>query len=202
MVRHNATIRADSSSQWKHLLGKSVEEIIPHAGEPFASYLFNDEEVYLFDKISISTVVARYGIIVRCDDLSETRRTLRINLSEKIPFMITGRKKITGYLKDLSIAGAAFQLPGESDLTIGSRLEISFALPLEGISRYTQISCRVQDIRGSNPENIFVVLFDHTDTPWKKQLLSRFVQLKVMQTELNLKDPFLHNSTPYPASSC
>jgi hypothetical protein len=183
MVHYHSTTGNNSPFQWKLLLGKNVDEIIPFTGEPFASYIFNNEEVFLFDTSIISTVVARNGKIVRCDDLTETRRTLRVNLSEKIPFMIVGVKNATGYLKDLSIAGAALELPGACNLAIGTRIGLSLAIPLEGISRHLRISCRIHDIRGSGSEKTAVVLFDLTDTPWKKLLLSRYIQLNVLHTE-------------------
>ena len=87
MVRYHSTTKTESSHKWRQLLGKNVDEIIPFTGKPFASYTFNNEEVFLFDEGNISTVVARNGKIIRCDDLTETRRTTRINLG-KIPFMI------------------------------------------------------------------------------------------------------------------
>jgi len=175
---------------WKHLLGKTVTDITPYTGEPFASYLYQGEEVYLYDKGSISTIVLRNGIVVRCDDLIETRRALRITPSEKVPALLTGEQRISGYLKNLSVAGAAFHFTNDDDFSIGSLQDISFAIAIEGISRYFEISCRVHDIRILQHEKAAVVLFDLTDTPWKKRLLYRYVQLNSIQAELGLQDPF------------
>jgi len=184
MVNLQTNKKTNSTDLWKHLLGKTVEEIIPYTGKPFASYNFHSEEVYLYDQSSISTVVLRNGIVIRCDELTETRRTIRVNPSEKVPVIIVGDKNICGYLKDLSIAGAAFHHSYDSIFPIGSRMDLSFALPIEGISRYFQISCRVHDNRILAREKYTVVLFDLTDTPWKKRLLSRYVQLSSIKTGL------------------
>lgn len=186
MVSFYPTKITYNTSRLKHLLGKTVEEIIPQTGEPFASYIYNNEEVYLYDKGGISTIVLRNGIVIRCDDLAETRRTTRVNPVEKIPVVLVGEKKICGYLKDLSIAGAALHYTNNTEFSVGSRIEISFALSIEGISRYFQISCRVHENRGLTNDKIAVVLFDHTDTPWKRQLLSRYVQLSSIQVDLGL----------------
>ncbi|RQW90113.1 MAG: PilZ domain-containing protein [Geobacter sp.] len=194
-------IKTNSTDNWKHLLGKTVKEIIPHTGEPFASYNFHSEEVYLYDKSSISTIVLRNGVVIRCDELADNRRTIRVNPSEKIPVMIVEGKKIRGYLKDLSIAGAAFHHSYDSVFSVGSRIDISFALPIEGISRFFQISCRVHDNRNLAREKCTVVLFDLTDTPWKKRLLSRYVQLSSIHTELGLKDNLIQANPPYQISS-
>jgi len=191
MVSYQPTTKsANSSRQWKHLLGKTAEEVIRQTGEPFASYIFNNEEVFLYEKGRIATIVLRNGIVIRCDDLTETRRTNRVNPSEKVPVMIVGEKKITGHLKDLSIAGAVFNHSIKLEFPIGSRLNISFALTIDGISRYFQIPCRVHDNRSQTRKKNTVVLFDLTETPWKKRLLSRYVQLNSIQTELGLKNPF------------
>jgi hypothetical protein len=175
---------------WKHLLGKTVAEITPFTGVPFASYLFQDEEVYLFDEGNISTIVVRNGVVVRCDDLTETRRSLRITPFEKVPAMLIGERRTFGYLKDLSVAGAAFHFPNEAEFSIGSFLEISFAISIEGISRFFEISCRIHDIRVLSQGKAAIVLFDLTDVPWKKRLLARYVQLNSIRAELGLKDPF------------
>lgn len=175
----------------KHLLGKTAAEITPYTGEPFATYLYHGEEVYLYDKGRISTIVLRNGIVVRCDDLTETRRALRITPSEKVPAMLSGARRISGYLNDLSIAGAAFHFTNEDDFSVGSLQDICFAIIIEGISRYFEISCRVHDIRVLQHEKAAIVLFDLTDVPWKKRLLSRYVQLNSIRAELGLKDPFI-----------
>jgi hypothetical protein len=190
MVSIYSTKITSNTNCWKLLLGKTVEEIIPQTGEPFASYIYNNEEVYLYDKGSISTIVIRNGIVIRCDDLAETRRTTRVNPAEKIPVVLVGEKIISGYLKDISIAGAAFHYSNKTEFSVGSRIEVSFALPIEGISRYFQIPCRVHENRGITHEKIAVVLFDHTDTPWKRQLLSRYVQLSSIQADFGLEAHF------------
>jgi len=190
MVTFRPTQKSKQVIPWKHLLGKTVADITPYTGEPFASYLYHGEEVYLYDKGNISTIVLRNGIVVRCDDLTETRRSLRITPSEKVPAMLIGERRISGYLKDLSVAGAAFHFTNETDFSIGSLLEISFAISIEGISRYFEISCRVHDIRVLSQEKAAIVLFDLTDVPWKKRLLSRYVQLNSIRAELGLMDQF------------
>jgi hypothetical protein len=201
MVSFHSTKNTNETNQWKYLLGKTVAEIIPYAGEPFASYIFHNEEVFLYDKGSISTIVLRNGIVIRCDDLAETRRTIRVNPTEKVPVMIVGNRTISGYLKDLSIAGAAFHHSYESEFSLGSCIEISFALSIEGISRYFQISCRVHENRNLTREKSTVVLFDLTDAPWKKRLLSRYVQLSSIQADVGLKDPFLKGNPSYLTSA-
>lgn len=197
MVNFHPDNKSRHASHWKYLLGKTVSEIISYTGEPFASYFFHSEEVYLYDKGSISTIVSRNGVVVRCDDLAETRRTIRVSPIEKVPALLCGEYNIRGYLKDVSVAGAAFHHSDEADFPIGSLAEISFALPIEGVSRYFQISCRVHDNRNLANEKTSVVLFDLTNDLWKKRLLSRYVQLSSIRSELGLKDPYTRK---YPLS--
>jgi hypothetical protein len=182
------------SSDWIHLLGKTSEEIFPLTGEPFASYFFHQEEVLLYDSGDISTIVLRNGRVVRCDEAADTRRAIRINPSDTIPAMIAGEKKVRGYLKNISVAGTAFHHSNEANFTIGSRFVISFALPIEGISRFLEIPCRVHDTRNVTWESATICLFDHTDTPWKKKILTRYVELCTIQTKLGLKNPYAKGS--------
>ncbi|MRR56215.1 MAG: PilZ domain-containing protein [Deltaproteobacteria bacterium] len=195
MVTFHSNKKSKQVIPWKYLLGKSVAEIIPYTGEPFASYLYQGEEVYLYDKGTISTIVVRNGIVVRCDDLTETRRALRIIPSEKVPAMLIGERRISGYLKDLSVTGAAFHFPNEAEFSIGDRQEISFTIAIEGISRYFEISCRVHDIRVLSQEKAAIVLFDLTDVPKKKRLLFRYVQLNSIRAELGLKGLFIKTNS-------
>lgn len=201
MVSLNSTKDPKSKVQRKHLLGKRIAEIIPITGEPYASYHFQNEEVYLYDKGSISTVVFRNGMVVNCDDLAETRRTIRITPTEKVPALLTGEHTLRGYLKDLSVAGAAVHFKDQTDYPIGSILEISFALPIEGVSRFFQISCRVHENRYIFHEKVAIVLFDLTDVPWKKRLLYRYVQLNSIRSEFGLRDPFFTPRPPFHKSS-
>jgi len=191
MVNSLPDISVKKTSDWKHLLGKTIEEIIPLTGEPFASYFFHQEEVFLYDSGGISTIVLRDGQVVRCDESADTRRAIRINPSDTIPAMIAGEKKVRGYLKNISVAGTAFHHSNEANFTIGSRLVISFALPIEGISRFLEIPCRVHDSRSVARESGTICLFDHTDTPWKKRILTRYVELSKIQTKLGLKNPYI-----------
>ncbi|MRS02015.1 PilZ domain-containing protein [bacterium] len=181
---------AKKIGDWKHLLGKTFEEILPLTGEPFASYFFHQEEVYLYDSGGISTIVLRNGRVVRCDESADTRRAIRITPTDTIPALITGSKKVRGYMKNISIAGTAFHHSNKSIFSIGSRLVISFALPIEGISRFLEIPCRIHETRSMAWESSTICLFDHTDTPWKKRILSRYVELSTIQTRLGLKNPY------------
>lgn len=195
MATFHRTNKSKQVLPWKHLLGKTMADIIPYTGKPFASYLYQDEEVYLYDEGNISTIVVRNGIVVRCDDLTETRRVSRITPSEKVPAMLIGERRISGYLKDLSVAGAAFHFSNEDNFSIWRHQKISFAISIEGISRYLEITCRVHDIRVLSQEKTAIVLFDLTDVPWKKRLLSRYVQLNSIREELGLKDPFIRTNS-------
>lgn len=195
MVTFHTTKLSKQVIPWKILIGKTAAEIKHYTGEPFATYRYHGEEVYVYDKGDISTIVLRNGIVVRCDDLTESRRTLRITPSEKVSAMLTGEQRIFGYLKDLSVTGAAFHYTNEDDFSVGSRQEISFAITIEGISRFFEISCRVHDIRVLSQEKAAIVLFDLTGVPWKKKLLSRYVQLNSIRVELGLKDPFVQSNS-------
>ena len=190
MVSSLPDTNVKKTSDWKHLLGKTIEEIIPLTGEPFASYFFHQEEVFLYDSGGISTIVLRDGRVVRCDESADTRRAIRINPSDTIPAMIADEKKVRGYLKNISVAGTAFHHSNEANFIIGSRLVISFALPIEGISRFLEIPCRVHDNRSVARESATICLFDHTDMPWKKRILTRYVELSSIQTKLGLKNPY------------
>jgi hypothetical protein len=202
MVNFHPTKKSKHAIRWKHLLGKTIEEIMPYTGEPFASYLFHSEEVYLYDKGSISTIVLRNGMVICCDDLAETRRTIRVKPAEKVPAMLIGERKLTGYLKDISVAGAAFHHSNEADFPIGSRIEISFSLSIEGVSRYFEISGRIHEQRIFSNEKATVVLFDLTDDILSKRLLSRYVQLSSIRSELGLQDLFVKKGSAYPDNFC
>ncbi len=194
MAHSHAMKNCNRTTIGKHLLGKTATEITRIMGEPFASYTFHDEEVYLYESGQISTIALRKGFVVICDEMAETRRASRVHPIEKVPVLINGNKNSLGVLKDISVAGAAIQHSCEMGYSIGNRMEISFALPIEGISRYFQIPCRVHDTRCSTGTHVTIFLFDHTQYPWKKRLLSRYVQLRSIMMEMGLPNAFPLNS--------
>lgn len=190
MARAHAMADSKSLDSGKYLLGKTAREITSIMGEPFAYYTFHDEEVYLYESGKISTIAFRNGFVVICDELAETRRTTRVQPSETVPVLLNRDRNVRGALKDISIAGAAIQHSQADGYSIGNRVEISFALHIGGISRYFQIPCRVHDSRHSAGEQYSIFLFDLTQCPWKKKLLSRYVQLRSTLTELGLHNEF------------
>lgn len=174
----------------KRFLGKTSDEILQDMGQPFASYMFYDEEIFLYETGHVSTVVFRNGLVVCCDEQTETRRSTRVNPEGMTPVMVNGKKNLRFLLQNISSAGAAILHQNEPIFTVGKRIEISFALPIEGICRFITIPCLIHDTRQVNQEQVSIVLFDHTDTPWKKRLLSRYVTLRTAQTQLGLKKLF------------
>ncbi|HOP40749.1 MAG TPA: hypothetical protein PLI53_06870 [Geobacteraceae bacterium] len=191
MATFYSATKLSNSIDPKFYLGKTTEEIIQIIGPPFVSYMFHNEETFLYETGDISTVVFHNGLVVRCDEQIETRSATRVNPEGMTPIMVNGKKNQRFLLKDISFAGAAILHQNEPLFSVGKRIDISFALPIEGIFRFVTIPCLIHDKRHDNQEQVSIVLFDHTDTPWKKRLLSRYVTLRTAQTQLGLKKLFI-----------
>lgn len=185
---HFATLK--NSIDPKIYLGKTTDEVLRDMGHPFASYMFHDEEIFLYETGNISTVVFRNGLVVRCGEQSETRRATRVSPEVLTPVMVNGEKNQRFLLKNISSASAAIFHQNDPRLSVGTRIDISFALPIEGVFRFITIPCLVHDKRDVNHKQVSIVLFDHTNSPWKKRLLSRYVTLRTAQTQLGLKNLF------------
>lgn len=183
--------KESAESRWKQFLGKTTAELMRAMGDPFVAYSFREEEVYLYDSNPVTTIAIRSGLVVKCNDTSETRRALRVQPSHRINVIARGEGKIKGQLKDISVASAAILHTDETCFTQGSLAKVSFALPIDGIDRFLEISGRVQDSRIVAGMRSTVFLFDLTSSPRKKRLLSRYVLLRKIQTELDLDDALL-----------
>jgi hypothetical protein len=176
---------------WKQFLGKTATELTRAMGDPFVAYSFREDEVYLYDSNPVTTIAIRSGLVVKCNDASETRRAVRVQPSHYTNVIVRGEGKIKGQLKDISVAGAAVLHSDETLFTIGSRAKLSLTLPIDGMDRFLEIACRVQATRIVNGMRSTVFLFDLTSSPRKKRMLSRYVLLRKLQSELDLDDALL-----------
>jgi hypothetical protein len=184
---------SDLQGNLKNFLGKTTGELTRVMGEPFASYSYRDNEVYLYDSKSVSTVALHNGLVVKCDDLTETRKHVRVQPFRNIPVLARGRVRIKGSLKDISVRGAAVMHTPDDIFEIGEFVVIFFALPVDGIDRFLEIPCRVQDTRFTNGVCTTIFLFNLSGMYRGKRLLSRYVSLRRTQAELDLDDSFLWN---------
>jgi hypothetical protein len=163
-------------------------------GEPFASYSYRDGEIYLYDSKSVKTVALHNGLVVRCDDLAETRKNNRVQPLQNIPVFVRGEGKHKGFLKNISTSGAAVSFTPDSSLAIGDFAELTLALPIDGSDCFLTIPCRVKDTRFSDGISTVVFLLDFSGMYREKRLLARYVALRITQTELDLDDSFLWKS--------
>lgn len=181
----------------KNFLGKTAVELTRVMGEPFASYSYRDGEIYLYDSKPVKTVALHNGLVVKCDELAETRKNNRVQPLGNIPVVVRGGGKLKGLLKDISISGAAVSLAHDVSFAIGDLAVLTFALPIEGIDRFLEIPCRVQDTRNSDGISTIVFLFNFSGIPREKRLIARYVSLRITQTELDLDDSFLWKNRNY-----
>jgi hypothetical protein len=175
----------------KNFLGKTAGELTRVMGEPFASYSYRDGEIYLYDSKPLKTVAFHNGLVVKCDDLAETRKSNRVQPLRNIPVVVRGGGKSKGLLKDISISGAAVSFAPDVNFAIGDFAVLTFALPIEGIDRFLEIPCRVQDTRNTDGISTTVFLFDFSGVSREKRVIARYVSLRITQTELDLDDSFL-----------
>lgn len=178
--------RTATAADWKRLLGRTGREIASVMGDPFAIYSFRDEEIYLYDSMPPTTISVRSGLVVSCNDTRETRRAVRVRPEQVIKVIARGEETLKGRLRDISVAGAAVMHSSDTSLEIGSSAGISLVLPIDGTNRLLQIPGRVRDARHVRGATVTVFLFDLTESPREKRLLSRYVQLRQTQQELGL----------------
>lgn len=181
----------------KNFLGKTAGELTRVMGEPFASYSYRDGEIYLYDSKPVKTVALHNGLVVKCDDLAETRKSNRVQPLRNIPVFVRGGGKLKGLLKDISTSGAAVSFTSEVGFAIGDFAVLTFALPIEGIDRFLEIPCRVQDTRNTEGISTTVFLFDYSAVCREKRVIARYVSLRITQTELDLDDSFLWKKRNY-----
>lgn len=185
-------------TRWENLLGKTVTELIRVMGDPFVVYRYHEEEVYLYDSQPEATFEIHDGLVVRCNDLADKRRTARVRPLGRIAAIARGESKIKGTLHDISTAGAAMLHHSDSLLPRGSDAMISFALPIDGIDCFMEIPSRVQDSRTIDGMRSTVFLFDLTDCLDKKRLIFRYVMVRKAQMELDLNDNLLWEARKRP----
>jgi hypothetical protein len=186
-----------SRRQLKSFLGITAGELTRVMGEPFASYSYRDGEIYLYDSKPLKTVALHNGLVVKCDDFAETRKSNRVQPLQNIPVVVRGEGKHKGLLKDISTSGAAVSFTADACIAIGDFCALTFALPIEGIDRILEIPCRVQDIRISDGICTVVFLLNFSGMFREKRLLARYVSLRIAQTELDLDDSFLWKKRNY-----
>jgi hypothetical protein len=175
----------------RSFLGKTAGELTRVMGEPFASYSYRDSEVYLYDSKPVTTVALHNGVIVKCNDLADARRHLRVQPLQNIAVVSRGEASNKGQLKDISIGGAAVSFPTDVTFAIRDTTVLTFSLPIEGIDRFLEIPCRVKDIRAIDGVVITVFLFDFSSIPREKAIITRYISLRKIQAELDLDDSFL-----------
>lgn len=179
--------KSAKATRWKRLLGKTAGEITRVMGVPFVAYNYRDEEIYLYDSKPATTIAFRKGLVVRCNDTRETRRAVRVRPARDIDVIVRGEGTLRGHVKDISVAGAAVLHTDESSFPLGSRVELSLVLPIDGSYRLLRLTCRLRDARSLPGYRMSVLQFDLTNSPGEKRLLSRYVLLRKTQEELGLK---------------
>ncbi|NMC73526.1 MAG: PilZ domain-containing protein [Geobacteraceae bacterium] len=175
----------------RSFLGKTAGELTRVLGEPFASYSYGDSEVFLYDSKPVTTVALRNGLIVKCNDVAESRRQLRVQPLQNIPVVSRGEACNRGVLKDISIGGAAVSFPSDAVFVMRESAVLSFSLPTEGSGRFLEIPCRVKDIRIVDGECVTVFLFDCTRAPREKATIARYISIRKIQDELAIDDSSL-----------
>lgn len=185
-MRARKVVKAVPTAGWKRLLGKTAGELTRVMGDPFVAYSYRDEEIYLYDSKPATTIAIRKGLVIRCNDTRETRRAVRVRPAQDIDVIVRGEGTLKGQVKDISVAGAAVLHAGESGFPLGSRVELSLVLPIDGSERSLKLACRLRDARSIPGYRMSVLLFDLTNSPGEKRLLSRYVLLRKTQEELGL----------------
>jgi hypothetical protein len=186
--------RDKNSASRRHLksfLGKTAGELTRAMGEPFASYSYRDGEIYLYDSKPVKTVAFHNGLVVKCDDLTETRKNNRVQPLRNIPVFIQGEGKRKGLLKDISTSGAAVTFTPDAGFAIGDFAVLTVALPIDGTDCFLEIPCRVKDTRISDGISTVVFLLNFSGMYREKRLLARYISLRITQAELDLDDSFL-----------
>lgn len=175
----------------RSFLGKTAGELTRVLGEPFASYSYRDSEVYLYDSKPVTTVALHNGLIVKCNDVAEARRQLRVRPLQNIPVVSRGETSNTGLLKDISIGGVAVSFSSGAVFMMRESAVLSFSLPIEGVDRFLEIPCRVKDIRIVEGVGVTVFLFDFSRVPREKAIITRYISVRKIQAELDIDDSFL-----------
>jgi len=175
----------------KHFLGKTAEELRKEIGEPFASYNYRDGEVFLYGSAMVDSIAFHKGLAVKCNDLAETRRNVRVKPPQQIPVIIQGEVKARGQIKDISVAGTAVVHAETAIFSVGERVSITFLLTVEGRIRCMEIPCKVQDTRILDGQHVSVFLFDLTGALCTKRLIYQYVWERRTHIELGLDDSLL-----------
>jgi hypothetical protein len=172
----------------KHLLGKTAAELAKAIGDPFASYSYRDEEIFVYDKAPVKTIALQNGHVVKCDNLKESRKTVRVRPQAEIPIIVNGDSKTRGKVLDISMAAIAVSHAGRNVFIQGESVTLSFLLPMNGLKKFIELPCWVKSTRKADGQNVTVFILDPTKAINNRIILAKYVTRRRTEDDLDLTD--------------
>ncbi len=181
MISETYSTRKDS---WKRFLGRTTREITQSLGKPFASYTFRDQEIYLYDSNPVSSIALQNGIVITCNEAKDARTALRVRPRQKIATLFNSDSNKRGMLDDISVQSASIHIDEHRHSDLNSVSSVSFSLTVDGVSRFLEVPCALQQTRTDAGKTYAIFLFDFTGNHWKKRIISRFISINTAESAL------------------
>lgn len=178
-------------SMVKRLLGMTASELTSAIGAPYVSYSFRDEEILVYEKAPVTNIALHRGVVVKCDTMVETRKHVRVKPAGRIPVIANGTIRLKGVVRDISVTGISISHSKNEVFHHGDPVTLSFLLPIDGSNRFLDIPCVAIDTRGPQGKRTSAFIYDLSSGHGHKELISRYVELRMAQNELGLDDSLL-----------
>lgn len=190
MKRANRTVHS-RKSMVKRLLGMTASELTSTIGAPYVSYSFRDEEILVYEKAPVTNIALQRGVVVKCDTMVETRKHVRVKPIVRIPVIVNGKNRVKGGIRDISVTGISISHNSNESFHHGDLAVLSFLLPIDGSKRFLEITCVAIDTRSAHGMRTSAFIYDLPSGHRHRELISRYVALRMAQNELGIDDSLL-----------
>lgn len=143
------------------LLGKSIEEVENRLGNPLVSYAYRNSLIYVYGNEEMTTVEFKDRVAVKSNYVTERRSHPRVHPAEKTKVCITGKEKVDGYLKDISLPSAAIIHSLPITVQEGDSVKIDLILPVRGVNEAIRLNGTVY--RTTVFDNVYKTVIFFTD---------------------------------------
>ncbi|KAF0219639.1 MAG: hypothetical protein FD174_1894 [Geobacteraceae bacterium] len=174
----------------KSFLGVDRPVLEAFMGIPAISFMYKGNEVYVYEEAGINTFEISNGVVVKSNAVPDRRKAFRVSPSTQVKAKLrTQEDEITGYLKDISIAGALVTISAanKSRLDCGATVFLKCSLPVpEDKSPHDfVVKSTVYRVAARSDTERVVLIFPPWDHSPHHQFLSRYILFR--QVEMFLK---------------
>lgn len=174
----------------KSFLGVDRPVLEAFMGIPTISFMYKGNEVYVYEEAGINTFEINHGVVVKSNAVPDRRKAFRVSPSIQVKAKLrTQEDEITGFLKDISTAGAAVMISATNKTRLDSGatvfLKCSLPVPEDKPSHDFVIKSTIFRVAVHSDSARIILIFPPWDHSPHHQLLSKYILFR--QVEMFLK---------------